>query len=473
MGKIAQKSRLSARVVKALGIFGSIQLITMICSVVRTKLVAVWIGTAGVGIISLYNATLDLIKFLASLDINQCAVPKIAKASATEKPAATYLVKRVSFVFGTAGSVATLTASPFLSKLTFGSYDYTWGFALLSPTVFCAVLSNALTAILQGLDRLRELAKAGLYGSLCATVAAIPMFYFMRYGAIVPVLIAYQLAAMIFLLIPHLEKPAVVPGRAELRRALGSYLKLGAGLTLGVATGMAADYLLRVYINSCASIETVGIFQAGATIIKSYVGILFTAICMEYFPRLSATIRRRRITSVVVSHEIAMSLWILMPVVVIFIAADRLIVTLLYSQSFMPVIPLIGIAIASTFFRAVSWCLSLVIVARGDSVRYILTEAVSGASLLVLGIAGWHLGGMAGIGAAIVGQFVVHALVTFLVCRRCYSLELSKSLPALLLMAVAVWGAAVGLKLWLGWWTPLVALLPWLIPITVKRLKIR
>lgn len=98
MGKIAQKSRLSARVVKALGIFGSIQLITMICSVVRTKLVAVWIGTAGVGIISLYNATLDLIKFLASLDINQCAVPEIAKASAAEKPAATYLVKRVSFV---------------------------------------------------------------------------------------------------------------------------------------------------------------------------------------------------------------------------------------------------------------------------------------------------------------------------------------------------------------------------------------
>lgn len=470
MGKIAHSS-LSARVLKALGIFGSLQVLTMLCAVVRTKLVAIWIGATGVGIISLYNATLDLIKFISSFDINQCAVPQIAKASQAHRPAVNYAVRYTSYIFGVAGSLLTLLASPLLSRLTFGSYDYTWGFALLSPTVFFSVLANGITAILQGSDRLRELAKATLYGSLAATAIAIPLFYFFRYDAIVPVLIGYQLATLAFLLLPHVEKPASRPSSAQLRAALNKYIRLGAGLTLGISVSIAADYLLRVYINSCSSTETVGLLQAGITIIKSYVGLLFTAICMEYFPRLSSTIRKPHTTSVIVSHEISISLWILMPVVVVFIAADELIVRILYTESFLTIMPFLGLAILSTFFRAVSWCLSLVIVAKGDSKRYIISEFVSAASLLLLGIAGWHFYGLTGVGAAIVGQFIIHAAVTMWIYRRNYSLRLAHGLSAHLVLATTVWLAAISLKIWLGWWAPLIAILPWLLPIAYRRIR--
>ncbi len=470
MGKVARSS-LSGRVLKALGIFGSLQIVAMLCAVVRTKLTAIWIGTAGVGIISLYNATLDLIKFLSSLDINQCAVPEIARTPAVRRPAVNYTVGLVSFIFGLAGAVITLLASPLLSRLTFGTYSYTWGFALLSPTVFFAVVTNGLTAILQGNDRLKELARATLYGSLYATALAIPMFYFLRYDAIVPVLILYQLAIMAFMLIPRIDRPQVRPDTAKIKSAVRKYIRLGGGLTLGIATGMAADYLLRVYINSCASINTVGVFQAGVTIIKNYVGIIFTAICMEYFPRLSATISRRKVTSVVVSHEIMMSLWILIPVVVVFIATDELIIHILYTGSFMSVLPFLSVAILSTLFRAVSWCLSLVIVAKGDSRFYIATELVSGVSLLIFGIAGWYFYGLAGLGCAIVGQFMVHALATWGVYRRRYGLSLTGSLPALIIAGTAIWAAAVALKVWLGWWAPLLFILPWLLPLAYRHVR--
>lgn len=470
MGKVAHSS-LSARVLKALGIFGSLQMLAMLCAVVRTKLVAIWIGATGVGIISLYNATLDLIKFISSLDINQCAVPEIAKASKAGRAEVNYTVKFTSYIFGTAGALLTLLASPLLSRLTFGTYAYTWGFALLSPTVFFSVLANGLTAILQGTDRLRQLAKATLYGSLAATAIAIPLFYFFRYDAIVPVLITYQLSALAFLLVPHVERPAVRPDRARLRAAVKAFVKLGSGLTLGISIGLGADYLLRVYINSCSSLETVGFLQAGITIIKNYVGLIFTAICMEYFPRLSATIRKPQTTSVIVSHEISMCLWILMPVVVLFIAADELIVRILYSESFLPVMPLLGIAILSTFFRAVSWCLSLVIVAKGDSKRYIISEFVSAASLLLFGIAGWHFYGLAGIGIAIAGQFMVHAAITLWLTHRYYGLKLSQGLPALLGMSATTWAAALSLKIFLGWWAPLLIILPWLLPLAYRRIR--
>lgn len=51
----AIKSATTAKVIKAMGIFGGVQSLQILCSVIRTKLVAVWIGPAGVGLIALYK----------------------------------------------------------------------------------------------------------------------------------------------------------------------------------------------------------------------------------------------------------------------------------------------------------------------------------------------------------------------------------------------------------------------------------
>ena len=58
MGKITfNTGNLSATVLKAMSIFGGVQVITIICSIIRTKLVAIWIGAVGVGLFGLYNTT--------------------------------------------------------------------------------------------------------------------------------------------------------------------------------------------------------------------------------------------------------------------------------------------------------------------------------------------------------------------------------------------------------------------------------
>ena len=71
---------LTAKVLKALSIFAGIECLTMLCAVVRTKLIALWIGAAGVGVISLINSNLELLKSILLLNVNQSAVQKIAGA---------------------------------------------------------------------------------------------------------------------------------------------------------------------------------------------------------------------------------------------------------------------------------------------------------------------------------------------------------------------------------------------------------
>lgn len=447
---------------KALGVFGSLEALRMLCSVVRTKLVALWIGSAGVGVISLYNSTLDMLKCMTLFNIRQGSVPKIAGAAdGSEREHLCRYVDLFGLIVGVCATILVLVLSPLLSWLTFDSYDYSWGFALLAPTMLFTSVGDSRSAILQGLGKLRALAKASLFAVLSSTAVAIPLFYFFRMAAIVPVLIVFPaFTALFVLMMPEGRVKRQPHDTALFRATIKSLVSLGSYLAIGITMGYTADYVLRVYINWTGGVDSVGCFQAGYTIIKSYVGIFFTAITMEFFPRLSATINRRDYTSVIVGHEIAMSLWLLMPLVVVFIGFADIIVRILYSSSFLEVVPYIMVAITGTMFRAVSWCFSYVIVAKGDGRVYLLTEGTSAVSLLLFSYFGWRFGGYAGLGIAYVGQFAAFTAATWAVCRMRYGLRISSGVWALAAFAVAASFAALALRIYVGWWAALLVLVP-------------
>ena len=75
-----KRQGMSARIIKTMGLFGSVQGLVLLCGVVRTKLVALWIGAAGVGLFSIYNSAIDLVVTVAMLGIAASAVRDIAAA---------------------------------------------------------------------------------------------------------------------------------------------------------------------------------------------------------------------------------------------------------------------------------------------------------------------------------------------------------------------------------------------------------
>lgn len=57
---MSKRDGLSRVILKAMGIFGGVQVLTIICSIIRTKLVALWIGPFGVGLFGIYNQALEI-----------------------------------------------------------------------------------------------------------------------------------------------------------------------------------------------------------------------------------------------------------------------------------------------------------------------------------------------------------------------------------------------------------------------------
>ena len=473
-----QKSRnkntsFNTRILKALSIFGGIEFISILCSIVRTKLVALWIGAAGVGLMALYNSTLEMLRSIMLLNMRQSGVREIAAADASERAIYCRSTNRLGVYIGIVSSIIVAVASPLLSKFTFGTYSHTWAFAVLSVTMFAASIADARRAVLQGLDMLKPLAQSSLYAAVFSTVIAIPLFYYFRLDAIVAVIALFYISAMAFTLLPKLPIPKVMPVRVEQRRVMKKMLALGGYLTVAASTTAIANYLLRVYLNASASVEYVGLFQAGYTLVNTYVGIVFTAISMEFFPRLSAAIKKTSTSQIIVSHEISIVTWIILPIIVVFICADELIVRILYSATFLEIMPYISVAIIGTILRGVSWCLAYVIIAKGDGKVYVITEAISAVATLVLSIIGWHLWGYVGLALAYNIEYLIYTFTTGYVCRKRYGIKLSRTNHWLIATSLSVSIAALCLKLTFAWWVVAIVILPWLIPLSIKYLHRR
>lgn len=435
------RSELSRHVVKAMGLFGGVQFTTILCGIVRVKLVAMWIGAAGVGIFGLYNTAIDMIGAITQLSLRNSAVRDITAARGANALAVMVtVVRRWAWALGLAGAFLTLVSAPWLSRWSFGDDSHTWGFILVSVAVLIQSVCGGEAAILQGKGLLKRLANAYTWSVIIGLVVSVPMYRLWGEASIVPSIVVYNVAMFITVMLMRDRSPK--PQRpVSLRRTVADgrgFAVLGAYMTVSAFITYLMSYVFMAYLNTEADTDTLGYYQSGYTLVNRYVGLVFTAIAVEYYPRLSKSIGSDMRTGTIVSHELSIVLWVLMPVIAIFIAADKLIVEILYTSDFQVILPFITWAMAGIVLRGVSWCMAFVILARGDGRTYLVTETVSGIVGLALNIAGYHFYGFLGLGVSYAVWYLVYTIIIWYVYRLRYGLRIGRGIRRLTALTMGV-----------------------------------
>lgn len=464
-----RRSALSVAVVKAMGIFGGVQAINIILSILRSKLIAIWLGPMAFGLFALYNQAIMAISTLSGLSINQSCVRDIASSrNSGQTQRIITSVRRWAWLLGITGSVLMFLSAPLLSDWAFGERSHSYAFRILSVCVLLYSLQTCELAILQGLGLLKRMASASLWGSALGMTAAIPLFYLLRMSSIVPVILIFSIAATLAsAALRHRNSPSSQHCPTTIKETLSTgrrFIVLGAYITVSLFTTMALNYAFSAYLSSRYSTDTLGYFQAGYNVVNTYVGMIFTAISVEYFPRLSAQIHNTKRASTLVSHEMSIALWILIPVICLFTAMSKPILQVLYSSGFEVIDGYVTLAAAGMLFRAVSWCMSYTILARGDGKIYIFTELTSGAIGLCLNIIMFETWGYSGLGAAYILWYMAYTIITGYVYRFRYRMSIGKGITGLCLFGIAATAVSIAGK-WLGgWWIPAItgcAILPY------------
>ena len=147
---------------KSTFLFGGSQVISLLVSLVRNKFAAVLLGASGMGLNGVFMSTLNLIKAITSLGINESAVREIAKANSSgdnEQIKRTYAVfKFWVYLTGALGFLALVLFAPYISIFAFKNDQHALDFQILSITLVLGALSGGILTYLRGIQQIQLLA---------------------------------------------------------------------------------------------------------------------------------------------------------------------------------------------------------------------------------------------------------------------------------------------------------------------------
>lgn len=417
------------QIMKATSIFGSVQVVQILINILRSKALALLLGPSGLGIYGLFTSTTNLITSISNFGLGTSAVKNIAAAYATENKyrvsVTIKIFRRLVWVTGVLGTIMTLVLASWLSKLTFGNTDYTLAFRWVSITLLLNQLSAGQIALLRGARQLKYLAQASLTGSLLGLLISLPVYYYFRIDGIV---IAIILTSIVNLLRSWYFSKKIeientkVDGPTFIRESK-DMVTMGMVLGLTGIIGMGTNYLTKIYISNTGDVREVGLYTAGFVIVNTYVGMVFTALGTDYYPRLSSVATDDNRIKILINQQSEISLLILSPLLILFILLGPYAIIILYSNEFTPIETMVQLATLGIYFKASSWTIAYLLLAKGDSLLYMLNEIFANLYILFLNIIGYKIAGFTGIGISYIIAYMIYLLQLIILSKIKYNFE--------------------------------------------------
>lgn len=431
------------KIFKATSLFGGVQIIQVFLNLIRGKVIAVLLGAAGVGLNSLFISSVSLINNISGLGLNFTAVRDIAKANESDdKERLSYIItvfKRWLLATSFVGFIAVIILSPVLSQHTFKSSSYTFSFVLLSFMVLFGSLSAGNAALLQGTRNLKRYALHTLTGSLVGLIVSVPFYYFLGVKGIVPALIVSAFITYLFS-IYYTSGIHVKPAGLSLKESYYGGLdmvKLGVAMMLSISISSLVHYLINTFISSKGSLADLGFYQAGMAITSQSIGLVFTAMAVDYYPRLAAVCDDNKKVKEMVNQQGEITMLIATPALIILSVAAPLAIRILYSSEFLPVTAFLRTIAFGMLFKAASYSIGAISFSKGDKKVFFLLEGIyMNASILLFSVIGYKINGLTGLSVAYLIMHFIYFVLINIVTRKLYKFSIESALAKILITSL-------------------------------------
>lgn len=431
---------------KSTFLFGFVQVFNILVKIGTNKAVAIFLGAEGMGIIGLFNASINLLKIGGGLGVSESAVRDISEANGCgdQKRFSRIisLTNKVILFTCLLGSIITIILSPWLSKWTFGDESFTLAFMWLALVVGMNILTEGQLAILKGMRQLRALAKASMIGSVIGLVTAVPFYFFFGKAGIVPSLIITAISALVFsnYFVRRIKYEHIKITIKELYNESSSLVKMGIALMTVAFLGSLSDLIISSYISNHGGLDMVGYYSVGITIISGYFGIIITAMSTDYYPRISAIHANNEKLQEEVNRQSEVGLVLVAPVVILFILISPLIVRILYSSQFTKTIEYTDYAVLGVIITICSNSLGMILLAKQNAIVFVNFSIIVRIFVVFISITMFNLYGLLGLGISYIINAIINIIPLSIFMYYSYhikfSLKLYMHLLLILLLAV-------------------------------------
>ena len=427
-----QGSTSYSNIFKTTFLFGFVQVFRAVIGIVKNKLVAILIGPEGMGLLGIFNSTIQMIQTGAGLGINQSAVRDVAEAKGSGDNERVYRIvkvtNRVVLFTGLLGCLVTLILSHYLSVWTLGGTGYTFSYCILAIVVALNIINEGKQALLKGVRHLRALAYASMIGTVVGLVTAIPLYYFFGKDGIVPELLIASILALLVsqYYVNKIPKEPVSLSLKETFEDAQPMIRMGVALMFVTLLQTITSFAVNAFIRSQGGLTDVGYYSAGSNILNAYFGMIITALMTDYYPRIASVNQNNSKIQDELNKQSMVSVVLCCPLIVLFIALMPLFVNILYSQEFMPTLDYLRFGIFWTVITICSNQVDMILIAKNNSRVFMTISVIVRAVQLIMCIVLYKYWGLVGLGISYGLLGVLHMAIMTTVVNRLYGIHFTK-----------------------------------------------
>lgn len=374
----------SKSILKSTSLIGGSKIISIIFRIIKNKIIAMLLGPNGLGLISALQSTHQLVEKFSALGLNKSAVRDVAKAygetTNTKKISITIItLRRAVFFTGLLGMIVMIFLASALSEFTFGSSEYILEIRILAIVVFFNLIRGGQEALLQGMRKIKVLAKMTVWSSLMGTIFSIPILYLFELDGVTVFLIALSLGQLIvsYYYAKKVNIKVYDLNLTDFIHRTKSMLKLGFAFMGSGLVVMLGSYLIRVIIIRFINLDAAGIYQAAFAISTMYIGVILDAMGKDFYPRLTSVAEDSKKEISIINDQIEIGMYLAAPGLLFTMALAPYAIKILYTAEFLSAYSVLQWMILGVYLRTISWPLGYLFISRGKGIIFFLTELIS------------------------------------------------------------------------------------------------
>ncbi len=418
-------------ILKSTSLFGLLQIVKMVISIITTKAVALLIGPIGLGFISLISNTITLISSISSFEFLKTTTREFASIKEEKSKINNYLIQyqKIAFVSGVFGAIISIVFSKKIAQLTFGNTDKQYWFYFLALYFLIISFSNVRMALLQGLNDVKKLIYCQISIAIASLVGSLLLYYFLKMDGIIWVFIYLSISTFFISYYFTREFPLKFDFKFDKNFAQFSkpIMKFGFVLSINLIIGQIGFFVIRMFLNQNGKTpEILGFYEAGNVILANYLGLIFANMVLDFYPKLSSFIDDKQKANSFVNHQIEIATLLVTPISILLLLVAKLVIPILYSTSFLPVYEMLIFGIFSVIMKAFSMPIAFFVLAKGDKKQYFLQELLGDFLNVSLTILLYSKFNLLGIGLALAINYFIYAIFVYFSIKKKHQFELQK-----------------------------------------------
>ena len=395
--------------------------IKLVSAFVINKVIAIYIGPAGLAIVGQLQSFTSIITTFSNGAISSGIVKYTAEYQSIEQKQKIFSSSIViSLICSLIISIFLFGFSDYLSELILKDIQYSSVFIIFGATIFLFALNMVLISILNGQKEIKKYVLVNIAGSIFSLVfTSILIMQLNLIGALYAMVLNQSViffVTLAFVIKSSWFKLEYFKQGLD-KESLSKLSKYSLMAIVSALTVPVSHLIIREYIGENLGWDSAGYWQGIWYISTMYLMLVTTTLGVYYLPRLSEIQDNKELRKEIFSgYKIIMPIVILASLIIFLL--KEYVILIAFSKDFMPMMELFAWQLIGDVIKIASWLLAYLMLAKAMTKVFIYTEVLFSALFVGLSILFVDKFGLVGITYAYALNYLLYLFMMIFIFRK-------------------------------------------------------